>query len=70
MFGAAVIVVGLYLVVWGKSNDHISTTPIIDEQGGPNKEILNAGCIGKENYNHEVITIDATVEGNEATMKK
>ncbi|XP_015899488.2 WAT1-related protein At2g37460 [Ziziphus jujuba] len=70
VIGATIIVVGLYLVVWGKSNDHISTTPITDEESGPNKQILNASCIGKENSNHEVITMDETVEGSEANMKK
>ncbi|KAF3442919.1 hypothetical protein FNV43_RR16837 [Rhamnella rubrinervis] len=69
VLGATVIVVGLYLVVWGKSKDHyISSTPTINEE--PAKQTPNSVCTGKENSNHEVITINTHVEGSEAAMKK
>lgn len=69
VLGATVIVVGLYFVVWGKSKDHyISSTPMINEE--PEKQVPNPVRTGKENSNLEVITIDAHVEGSEATMKK
>lgn len=32
MLGAIIIVLGLYLVVWGKSKDHITSSTEVDEK--------------------------------------
>ncbi|KAL5546296.1 hypothetical protein UlMin_005983 [Ulmus minor] len=50
VLGAAIIIVGLYLVVWGKSKDYKSPTTLEDAP----KE---------ENCNHQVITIKAPPQG-------
>lgn len=64
MIGAIVIILGLYLVVWGKSNDYNSpTSPITEEIISPAK--VTAESNGKEEHsNHEVITISNLGAGN------
>lgn len=32
MLGAVIIVCGLYFVVWGKSKEHIVSSPLIDDR--------------------------------------
>ncbi|POO02421.1 Plant-drug/metabolite exporter [Trema orientale] len=68
VIGATIIIAGLYLVVWGKSNDYKSTSPIIEDQ----KQISDQSSIstGKDNSNHQVITITTSEEGIEPAMNK
>ncbi|KAG6643122.1 hypothetical protein CIPAW_09G188300 [Carya illinoinensis] len=68
VLGAIIIVVGLYLVVWGKSKDYkLSSTPSIKEQTAPEKKIIiNADSNGKENFNPEVVAIDVSGYGGES----
>ncbi|XP_041025932.1 WAT1-related protein At2g37460-like isoform X2 [Juglans microcarpa x Juglans regia] len=68
ILGAIIIVVGLYLVVWGKSKDYkLSSTPSSKEQTAvPEKKIIiNADSSGKENFNPEVVAIDVSGYGGE-----
>ncbi|XP_041025930.1 WAT1-related protein At2g37460-like [Juglans microcarpa x Juglans regia] len=68
ILGAIIIVVGLYLVVWGKSKDYkLSSTPYTKEQTAvPEKKIIiNADSSGKENFNPEVVAIDVSGYGGE-----
>ncbi|KAI9154625.1 hypothetical protein LWI28_029034 [Acer negundo] len=50
MIGAIVVVVGLYLVIWGKSNDYNSTPPSTDEKISSMKTA--------ESFDQEAIIID------------
>ncbi|KAK0585939.1 hypothetical protein LWI29_036591 [Acer saccharum] len=50
MIGAIVVVVGLYLVVWGKANDYNSTPPSTDEKTSSMKT--------EESFDQEAIIID------------
>lgn len=50
------IVVGLYIVLWGKSKDHKS--PSIDEQAIPTQEMTRETKIDKENLSQTVIHIN------------
>ncbi|EFH57767.1 predicted protein [Arabidopsis lyrata subsp. lyrata] len=54
VLGAVVICAGLYLVIWGKGKDYKynSTLQLNDESAQPKLEL-----IGKDNVDHEVITI-------------
>lgn len=63
MIGAIVIVLGLYLVVWGKSKDYDSPTPIPKEHILPDKFSSDEGN-AREHSNHEVITITNFEAGN------
>ncbi|KAF5476007.1 hypothetical protein F2P56_007754 [Juglans regia] len=68
ILGAIIIVVGLYLVVWGKSKDYkLSSTPSTKEQTAPERKIIiNADSSGKENFNPEVlVAIDVSGYGGE-----
>ncbi|KAH7553657.1 hypothetical protein ACOSP7_029541 [Xanthoceras sorbifolium] len=58
MIGAIVVVVGLYLVIWGKSKDYNSTTPSDDEQTSPAEQTIDAGSKTQESFDHDVITVD------------
>lgn len=65
ILGAIIIVLGLYLVVWGKSKDYKSSTSSIDEKTAPEKQIIQAGSTGNKKSNHEStaknsITIDVS----------
>lgn len=60
VLGAIIIVAGLYLVVWGKSKDYKSPTPSTNEQKALDLQIIHAVNTGKENFNHEVVTIDVS----------
>ncbi|GAB4833755.1 hypothetical protein Ancab_032005 [Ancistrocladus abbreviatus] len=51
LIGAAVIVLGLYLVIWGKSKDYESPSTIIDEKMTTDEELGNAEKDGKDNCN-------------------
>ncbi|KAK4730667.1 hypothetical protein R3W88_023655 [Solanum pinnatisectum] len=62
--GAVVIVVGLYIVLWGKSKDHKS--PSIDEQTIPTQEMTHETKIDKENLSQTVIHINLS-RGTTAT---
>lgn len=55
LVGAIVIVLGLYLVVWGKSKDYDSPTPI-SKDTLPEKVNSDEGN-AQEHSNHEVINI-------------
>ncbi|XP_028775089.1 WAT1-related protein At2g37460 [Neltuma alba] len=57
VIGAIVIVLGLYLVVWGKSKDYDPPTPIPKEHLLPDKFSSGEGNAPTEHSNHEVITI-------------
>ncbi|XP_054803990.1 WAT1-related protein At2g37460-like [Prosopis cineraria] len=57
VIGAIVIVSGLYLVVWGKSKDYDSLTPIPKEHILPDKFSSGEGNARTEHSKHEVITI-------------
>ncbi|KAK1562962.1 hypothetical protein Q3G72_020139 [Acer saccharum] len=50
MIGAIVVVVGLYLVIWGKANDYNSTPPSTDEKTSSMKT--------EESFDQEAIIID------------
>lgn len=55
MIGAVVIIFGLYLVVWGKSKDYDSPSPIIKDDILSSKQTAESN--DKEVHpNHEVIT--------------
>lgn len=56
VIGAIVIVVGLYLVVWGKSKDYNSATPI-NEQIEPADKAKDTCKKVEENTRLEVITV-------------
>lgn len=58
VLGAIVIVVGLYIVLWGKSKDH--KTPSIDEQAIPTQEMTHETKIDRENLSQTVIYINAS----------
>ncbi|KAI7753219.1 hypothetical protein M8C21_016041 [Ambrosia artemisiifolia] len=60
VLGAFVIVVGLYMVVWGKANDHKHPSFSIGEHIAPEKQIL--GKESDENCNDKVITIKPSDE--------
>ncbi|GAB2300504.1 hypothetical protein Dimus_034547 [Dionaea muscipula] len=51
MLGAVVIVLGLYLVIWGKGKDYDSSPQIIEEKITPDVELGNREREGKENGN-------------------
>ncbi|XP_060968907.1 WAT1-related protein At2g37460-like [Cannabis sativa] len=68
VIGAAIIIIGLYLVVWGKSKDYKSTTKetLIDDQKQISSEII---CSGKDNsHNLQIITVSKSEEGTEQTI--
>ncbi|KAL6987547.1 hypothetical protein U1Q18_013292 [Sarracenia purpurea var. burkii] len=69
VMGATVIVAGLYLVVWGKSKDYESLSPLIDKQTQPAKQMVDQSNNKDEIACHEVITINASTEGT-MTMEK
>jgi len=70
VLGAVIIVAGLYLVVWGKSKDYKSQTPSTNGQTALDLQIIHAGNTGKENFDHEVVTIDVSgVETNKQEEK-
>ncbi|EEF28049.1 conserved hypothetical protein [Ricinus communis] len=53
VIGAAIIVGGLYLVIWGKSKDHKSPPPTVDDQIIPTKQTTNERSHEKENSDQE-----------------
>jgi hypothetical protein len=57
VIGAIVIILGLYLVMWGKANDNNSFLSVDQCQIAPARELVNASRNGKENPNHEANTI-------------
>ncbi|KAL5059869.1 hypothetical protein RYX36_031473 [Vicia faba] len=54
VIGAVVIIIGLYLVVWGKSKDYDTPSSIIKDEALPVKEGTDSND-KEENPNHEVI---------------
>ncbi|KAK6779331.1 hypothetical protein RDI58_021515 [Solanum bulbocastanum] len=64
VLGAVVIVVGLYIVLWGKSKDHKS--PSINEQVIPTQEMTHETKIDKKNLSQTVIHINSS-RGTTAT---
>ncbi|KAI6675023.1 hypothetical protein NL676_002929 [Syzygium grande] len=58
--GAVVIVVGLYLVVWGKSKDYAFSSSPIDEQKALPTKSVDPGGHGKENFSHEMVKISTS----------
>lgn len=64
VLGAVVIVVGLYIVLWGKSKDHKS--PSIDEQAIPTHEMTHETKIDKETLSQTVVHINSS-RGTTAT---
>ncbi|XP_059305642.1 WAT1-related protein At2g37460 [Lycium ferocissimum] len=64
VLGAVVIVVGLYIVLWGKSKDHKS--PSLDEQTIPTQEMTHETKIDRENLSQTVIHINPST-GTTAT---
>ncbi|KAI8561785.1 hypothetical protein RHMOL_Rhmol04G0368400 [Rhododendron molle] len=63
VMGVMVIVAGQYLVIWGKSNDYKSESPITDEQTTQAKQLTDSGNNGDLIPCHGVITINASNEG-------
>ncbi|KAI9085786.1 hypothetical protein K1719_032200 [Acacia pycnantha] len=61
--GAFVIVLGLYLVVWGKSKDNEQSTPMAEEILSPTKLIADGSSIRKDSANNEVIIITNSGQG-------
>ncbi|KAH1258531.1 WAT1-related protein [Glycine max] len=59
--GAIVIILGLYLVVWGKSNDYESSNSITKKHTLPSKQTQT---VEEEHSNHEVITLSNLGAGN------
>ncbi|KHN09434.1 Auxin-induced protein 5NG4 [Glycine soja] len=57
--GAIVIILGLYLVVWGKSNDYESSNSITKKHTLPSKQTVE-----EEHSNHDVITLSNLGAGN------
>ncbi|XP_019172014.1 PREDICTED: WAT1-related protein At2g37460 [Ipomoea nil] len=66
VLGAAVIVIGLYMVLWGKSKDQNSTS---SEQSLPEQQMKSANS-EKENLPNEVITIYPSIEQSQQTVDK
>lgn len=62
VFGAILIVAGLYLVVWGKSKDYKFKTPTTDEQIENDKQMEDQSDDGEKKCEYEVISVDASVE--------
>ncbi|KAE9589954.1 putative EamA domain-containing protein [Lupinus albus] len=61
VIGAIIIVLGLYLVVWGKSKDYNNpSSPISKEPILPDKQIAMEGNVKMEHCNDEVITIGSS----------
>ncbi|KAK4281398.1 hypothetical protein QN277_012897 [Acacia crassicarpa] len=63
VIGAFVIVLGLYLVVWGKSKDNEQSTPMTEEILSPTKLIADGSSIRKDSANNEVIIITNSGQG-------
>ncbi|KAI4300150.1 hypothetical protein L6164_033560 [Bauhinia variegata] len=63
VIGAIVIILGLYFVVWGKSKDYGSSSPITEEHILPSKLIADEGNATKENSNQKVIGITNLAAG-------
>ncbi|GLT92498.1 hypothetical protein SLE2022_103320 [Rubroshorea leprosula] len=57
LIGAIIIIVGLYLVLWGKSIDYKSSSPTLEE------DIETSKSKTEETFHHEVINIDGTRDG-------
>lgn len=57
VIGAIIIILGLYLVVWGKSNDYESSSPNTKDDILPSKQTVDESN-GKEEYsNYGIITL-------------
>ncbi|KAK6943698.1 EamA domain [Dillenia turbinata] len=61
--GAIVIVLGLYLVVWGKSKDYNSPTQLMDEEIASNKQLTDEDVEANKFPNHSVISPDPSSKG-------
>ncbi|CAI9762043.1 unnamed protein product [Fraxinus pennsylvanica] len=59
--GAIVIVISLYLVIWGKKKDYKS--PQVEEEAIPVKKMIEIDNNGNEHSNCEVININMSREG-------
>ncbi|XP_031126705.1 WAT1-related protein At2g37460 [Ipomoea triloba] len=66
VLGAAIIVIGLYMVLWGKSNDQNSTS---SEQSLPDQQMKSANS-EKETLSHEIITIYPSIEQSQQSVDK
>ena len=55
MVGAIIIILGLYLVVWGKSKDYDSPSPTIEDRL-PAKQSVDDNNAKKQHSNLEVMT--------------
>ncbi|XP_027350303.1 WAT1-related protein At2g37460-like isoform X1 [Abrus precatorius] len=64
VIGAIVIILGLYLVVWGKSNDYESPCPTTKEHTLPDKQTVDESNSIEEHSNHEVISLSNLGAGN------
>lgn len=58
IIGAVIIIGGLYLVVWGKSNDHTSPSTSTDEHLPAAEQTKDTGSNPKENFGHAVTKLD------------
>ncbi|KAJ1387255.1 EamA domain [Sesbania bispinosa] len=63
VIGAIIIIIGLYLVVWGKGKDYDTPNPIIKEQILPEKQPTESNA-KEEHSNHKVIVINNFDAGN------
>ncbi|XP_062118144.1 WAT1-related protein At2g37460-like [Humulus lupulus] len=68
VIGAAIIIVGLYLVVWGKSKDYKSESQETIEQ--QKQTSSDSACNGKDINTLQIITISKPDEGSEQAMAK
>ncbi|XAR68980.1 hypothetical protein NMG60_11000410 [Bertholletia excelsa] len=59
VIGAICIVAGLYLVMWGKSKDYMSPSPVTAKLTETNMQIMDKCNEGNEISHHEVIIVNA-----------
>nr|KYP70794.1 Auxin-induced protein 5NG4 [Cajanus cajan] len=62
--GAIVIILGLYLVIWGKSNDYESSSTDTKEPVLPAKQTIDESNGKDEHSNYQVVTINNLGAGN------
>ncbi|EXB67895.1 Auxin-induced protein 5NG4 [Morus notabilis] len=65
VIGATIIIVGLYLVVWGKSKDYKSSTTSLDEPISQESK-----HISDPDSNHQVVTINPSASAIELQINK
>lgn len=64
IIGAIVIVAGLYLVVWGKSKDYKTTSPLPEKQTPPSQQMVDQPNNAKNICDHKFVIVDTQIEGS------